>query len=429
MSLRNRTDHGRRNALKALGLASAATVAYPLGPGLTGRVTAGAAERLTSQRFKVGVLLPSSDYRPSPAGNFKAGMELHLERMNYQCAGRAISLAAHDIGTGVRKAVGTSRDLVEKERADLVIGLLNPRTSLWLREIYETNRTPFIEASAGERIVDEGNNSPWIFHNSLALWQSSLALGRWAARNVGRQAVIASSMHDSGFDTLRAFRYGFEEGGGKVTEIYVTEPTQGMTHADVVRQIAKARPDVVGAFYSRGDAADFINAYSNAGLAGEIPVLGSGFMADPRARAAMASSGINVRCSLSWSDGIDTEENRSFIAAYRSMYGVAPDPFALLGYDTARMVCAALESLGGTSASGDALRRALGSVAFTSPRGELTVDGRTNTLLSPLYLSEMRHSVSGMGNRIVETFSPAEGASAAPALAAQCGWLNSYLSV
>jgi branched-chain amino acid transport system substrate-binding protein len=169
-----------------------------------------------------------------------------------------------------------------------------------------------------------------------------------------------------------------------------------------------------------------MEAYAAAGLA-NVPLLGSGLMADTHELDAHGASALGMRSALSWSEGIDTAENRSFMSAYRRANGKPADAFALLGYDTAAMIATAFGTM---SREGGDLREALGSVTFTGPRGVVTVDPETRSIVTPLYLSQVRRTAGGPSNAIAATLDTTSGMRLdADGLASRQGWLNSYLSV
>ena len=91
-----------------------------------------------------------------------------------------------------------------------------------LRHTLNETRTPLIANTVGERIVTQAESSPYVFYNSLNYWQANKATGEWAAKNVGRKAFIAGSFYESGYDTVYAFRHGFEGTGGEVVGSYIT---------------------------------------------------------------------------------------------------------------------------------------------------------------------------------------------------------------
>src|SRR2546426_10380737 len=83
-------------------------------------------------------------------------------------------------------------------------------------------RTFLILADAGANIVRETEQSPYVFHNTLGYWQSSLALGEWAVRNIGKKVFVASSFYESGYDALYAFRLGAEIAGRRGRRTYIS---------------------------------------------------------------------------------------------------------------------------------------------------------------------------------------------------------------
>lgn len=426
------TSVSRRQVLKSFGLASVA--AAPLLSGLPGKAVASTAKNLAgwSRPVSIGVLLPQSNIYPSPSESFLKGMQLRLDAINREFGAGSVSLIAEEVGRGVGKTVGASRKLLEQNGADLVVGFMNPRAIHWIRDTFESSRTPFVAASTGECIPDDAGSSPYIFHCSLNQWQAHMAMGTWTAAHAGRRVAVITSFHDSGYDTLPAFRCGFEEAGGEIISTHVIGvPNSTVTTESALAEIAASRPDVVYALFSDGLVEDFVCTYSRSTLADNVPLFGSGLMMEQQLLANRGNHAHGIVSCFPWSEQLQTPENIQFMAAYRQMAGRPADSYALLGHDTASLVADAL-----TASRGNAGRtrflQALREASFISPRGRVTMDARTQSMITPLYLRRGEQSGSGISNAIVTELPKIREASARNLMAAQGqtgGWLNSYISI
>ena len=90
----------------------------------------------------------------------------------------------------------------------------------------------------------------------------------------------------------------------------------------------------------------FLGGACAAGATG-IPLLGSAFLTYENALASQGSAALGVRTAATWSPSLGGRANATFSSAYRKKTGRAPDAFAMLGYETGRMVSAALAGSGG----------------------------------------------------------------------------------
>jgi len=377
--------------------------------------------------LRVGLLLPQSQLYPAIGANFRAGMDLFLAQRS--SADRPISLIAHEYGTTPSVAIEQAHDLISKGQADMIVGSLSSGVAATLHPLLHERQMPLLVSNIGANLTRDDRNSPYIIRNSFSYWQSSWALGRWAAGNLGKQAFVVSSFYDSGYDSLYAFQLGFESAGGTITSTKVTHrPTDtGELHM-LMADIQQTQPDLVFAAYSGAQATDFVRAYAHAGLSARIPLLGSGFLTDESLLSHQGDVALGIKTALPWARTLDLPANQAFTNAFQNFSGRPADPFAVLGYDTARLISTAASSAGDT----EQLRGALAGTAFDSPRGMVQMDKTLLEINTPLYLREVRAGAGGLSNIVIGKLPalPTNNAEIAALRAStKTGWSNAYLYV
>jgi branched-chain amino acid transport system substrate-binding protein len=399
----------RRGLFKAAG---ALAGALALGP-LTLRLgAAGRGEALT-----VGLLLPRSSLYPQLGASLLAGLGLAAAH------GRPLRLLAEEYGTLPSAAAAAATRLVEQRGAQLLVGPFSTTSLGLLRPLLEARQVPLIATTAGANLPREAAPSPYIFRHTLGLWQGSLAAGAWAAANLGRRAFIAASAHDGGFDAVDAFQLGFEQAGGEVVATQLSHrPGASAGLPELMTAIAAARPSLVYAAYAGAQADEFLHAFADAGLAGQIPLVGAGLLADGAAPAAAVPE---ITSALSWSPALATPAALALRAELPQAMGQPADAFAALGYDTGLLIAAG-------SGAGRELRDSLARASVVGARGALSVDPRTGVVASPLYLSATRWDGAARHDALAAEL-PLTSAlveRAAPLLSAlKTGWLNAYLCI
>jgi branched-chain amino acid transport system substrate-binding protein len=404
-------------------------------PDAAGAVARAAAPaiRAGAAALRIGVLLPQPLLYPDMGRNFLAGMQLYLSQVAGRAAGRAVELVIREYGVVPSLALEKARQLVADAQVDFVAGTIKPDIAAGLHPLLHERQVPFIVSDVSADVPRAGQPSPYVFRNSLGHWQSSWALGRWAARNVGRSAFIAASFYESGYDAIYAFQLGFESVGGTIVKTHITHLPSGSDDlAPLMAQIGAARPNLVYAAYSGQQAVDFVRAYAAARKLKQIPLLGSGFLVDESLLPAQDRAALNVRTALPWAGSLGTLENRLFTRAYQAYTGRPADSFAVLGYDTSQMIVRAVNAVGGDTADFSALVRALGSTAFASPRGSLSMDPATLDITGPLYLREVRRVRGALRNTVVAALDapPAQDERLAELRdSLKTGWRNAYLCV
>ena len=74
------------------------------------------------------------------------------------------------------------------------------------------------------------------------------------------------------------------------------------------------------------------------------------------------------------------------------------------GYDTARVIVDALNTVKGKTDDKQAFLKAIGDVKFKSPRGDFLFDAATNNVINPVYIRELIKDPSlGYVNKVKTT--------------------------
>ena len=372
------------------------------------------------ERRKIGVLLPQSSVYPQLSTNFLAGMNLHFNQVGRQ----GVSLVSSQIASR-GQAWQEAQAMLRGQNIDLLVGMVSPGIASSLHSSLAASNTALIAASLGENLARVDEHSAYVFHHTLGLWQANWALGKWAATTLGRSAIIASSYHDSGYDTSYAFRMGYEAAGGKVLASYVTHrPAADVGLSALMASIKQNKPNLVFASYYGQAAVDLLNAYARAGLSRSIPLVGTAFLVDQAVVKSVGSAAAGVRTAMSWAASLDTAENQAFVGAYQLKTGKSPDAFALLGYETAHLVLAAVDRQAGS------VTDALATAGFSGPRGAVAMNASTHTTSGPHYLQQAKQQGINIHNVVLSAL-PAvgehDGEVAALRSSLKTGWSSSYL--
>lgn len=424
--LRRQRRITRRHLLKTAGSLTGAALSGALGADLIGRAHAVEAKAASgtgwqsayaTDPIKIGVLLPESSLYLRMRSSLLAGLRLAVAQHNNHVASRQIELVPRVFGTLPSQSVPHARTLIDEEQVDLLIGAIGSSLPARLDDLIRRARVPLIVSHVGANIPRHTTADPLIARVSLQQWQAHWALGAWAARQVGRRALIAASFYESGYDTIYAFHHGFESAGGTIDRTIVThQPSQPHDFATISRAVENAAPDVMFAAYSGSEATDFLQAYADRGFAGVVPLATSSFMLNDQPAAQQWSA-------ASWGPQVGTDQNRSFMAAYQSQTGRVPDAFAALGYDTARLIVGAIDAVGGDVRARDSFMQALDRIAVDGPRGRVAMQPATRSASSPIYLHTH-------GAASVELAPPAiDAVRASLGDGPRTGWLTPYLCI
>ena len=371
--------YSRAHLLRLAGVGAGAAVGGPLLR--TGEAWARGA------KLKVGVLAPSGSHYPRMGEKLLAGLELGLERH-----AASSSLVVRRVEAGYGGARESARELLDSG-ADVVVAGVTAPVAQQLEPLFREQRKTLLVANVGAHVVRPDQRSPWVIYNSLLDWQASFAMGVWAAGRVGRRALVLTSLSDAGYDAIYAFRRGFGRSGGQVVETIVTHDGDTEPLHSRLQAARELSPTVAYVVATGPRAAEIVRAYRASGP--RAPLLASPFAVEDYVLPSLGAAGRGIRSVASWATAVRRPELRR------------PDPFEVLGYESALLLAAGLRPVKGL-------------------RGPLRIDRRTNTILAPLFLRKVR----SRGNAVVGR-APSVGAfpRALHPIADETtsGYLNEYL--
>jgi branched-chain amino acid transport system substrate-binding protein len=316
--------------------------------------------------------------------------------------------------------------LIERDKVDLVVAAFDSQAAVGIRPLLEQSRVPLIAADSGANLIRPGDRSPYLTYNTINAWQTSWALGDWSARTLGKNAVVVASCYESGYDTLYTFELGFTAAGGQVHNTHITHvPGRADDWPTLLRTISSANPDVVYAMYSGAEAADFATAYAGSSLAGRVPLLGRSFMSSHGAGSGDRGARIFTHTASSWNAALDTPINRKFITDYHQTTQRAADSFAVLGYDTGRLIVEAARK----SSRASHLPEAIADVSFVGPRGRVQIDPAARAFNTPIYLriAQQNGATDASQHSVLSCIHTDDPQLEAFMAAPKTGWLYPYL--
>lgn len=201
----NVLTYTRRDVLRASGVIAAAAATLQILPVAQMKGVAQLAP------LELGVVLPRSAAYVHLSESILAGLRLYFA----QHSGRSIALRTRELAPGSGAIGAAAEQLQASGPLDFLIGMVTPAVAAQLHERLVSSGTVFVNATVGANVPREIDRSAHVLHSSLAHWEASWALGRWAAQHLGRRGIVATSLYDSGYDALYAFRRGFEGGGAR----------------------------------------------------------------------------------------------------------------------------------------------------------------------------------------------------------------------
>jgi branched-chain amino acid transport system substrate-binding protein len=351
--------------------------------------------------IRIGFLTVRSGPLAAGGKQMEEGIQLFLKERNNTIAGRKVELFIADTGGNPAQAKTKVQELVERNRVHVVVGPLAAFEAIAIDDYIRQTRTPTVSCSAAAEDLTQRKPNPWFVRTVGTSAQPNHALGEYAAKTLGykRVAIIADDFA-YGHETAAGFQRTFEDNGGKVVQ-RLLPPLNVPDYGSYIAQI-KRDVDAVYAGFAGANGFRFLRQYREYGL--KLPVLGSMTTADEGILRQMGDEAIGVVSGGWYAAGIDSPENKRFVAAVNKEYGADPGYYTLGAYSAGALVEAAARAVGGKVEDKDAFMKALRNPGTVrDPRGEWKLDEYGNPVM-PAYIRKVERRGGKLVNTVVQTY-------------------------
>jgi len=361
-----------------------------------------------ADKIKVGFMLPYSGTYAKLGQAIENGFKLYVQEQGGKLAGQELEYYKVDDESNPAKGPENANRLIKRDRVDILVGTVHSGVAMALAKAAKQSDTTLIIPNAGADAITGPLCSKGIFRTSFTNWQPSYAMGPVALDKGYKTAVTITWNYAAGKEAIAGFKESFEKGGGKIVK-ELTLPFPKAEFQPLLTEVAALKPDAVFTFFAGGGAVKFVKDYAASGLGKTIPLLSSGFLTDGNIQAQGAAAQ-GLLTTLHYADGLNTPRDNAFRAGYAKQYpDMAPDVYAVQGYDAAQLLAAGLLAVKGDVAKKEAMRNAMRGATIDSPRGKFTLS-RAGNPIQDIYL---RKVVGGqnlnMGVAVKALADPARG--------------------
>ncbi|NUB09862.1 ABC transporter substrate-binding protein [Azospirillum sp. Vi22] len=337
--------------------------------------------------LKIGMITTLSGPGAGLGIDIRDGFALAVEHAGGKLGGQDTQVIEADDQQKPDVAVGLANRMVERDRVQVVTGVVWSNLALAMLPTLAGGQTFFISPNAGPSQLAGAQCNPYFFNAAYQNDQIHEAVGKHVQDEGFKKVYLMAPNYPAGKDGLAGFKRYYK--GEVAGEVY-TQVGQ-LDYAAELAQLKAAAPDAVYVFYPGGMGINFIKQYEQAGLKGAVPLFGPGFSFDQDILAAVGESALGVKNSAQWSPDLDNAANKTFVADFKAKYGRIPSMYAAQGYDTALLIDTAVKAVGGNLKDKDKLRAALASAKLQSLRGEVAF----NTNHYPIHNIYLREVVKG----------------------------------
>ena len=383
---------------KFLALTLAAAL-LPLASAMAQTVKIGFITSFTGQNASVGVMMDKTVklWMKEHEKDLPAGVKVEI-------------LNRDDTGPNPEVAKRLATELITRDKVDFLAGVIWTPNAAAIAPIAAEGKTPFVIMNAGTSGIIPPAGAPYTVRVSFTLWQSSLPLGQWAAKNNLKKVYSLVSDFGPGIDAETAFKQGFTDGGGTIVEA-VRMPLATQDFAPFMQKAKDAKPDAVFVFIPAGvQATGVMKAYSDLGLAqAGIKLIGPGDITTDEELPNMGDVALGAITMFHYSAAAKRPANDAFVKAWQRDYGANDWPAfeAAATWDGMMAIFDTIKAQNGKMSGEKSYQLLKGWKTDNSPRGPIMIDPDTGDIVQNEYLRRVEKVNGVLGNVELETFGTA----------------------
>ncbi len=364
-----------------------------------------ASTEVLAQPVKVGIVGPFSGPFAHYGSLFKAAVEGYVATRGGKLAGKEIEFIYRDTGGPNPSQTKTLvQELIVKDKVDYLGGFVFTPNAMAVAPLIQQSQTPTVIFNAATSSITE--KSEYFIRTSYTLWQVTVPMAQWAAKQNMKKIVTAVTDYGPGIDAETAFKSEFTKQGGTVVES-IRMPIVTTDFGPFVQRIKASGAQAVYIFLPGGPPnLGFVKAYNENGLAkAGIEFLGSA-ETDEFDLQKFGDTALGLTTAFHYSGAHDSPENKKFVEALKKRDPNAVANYASVGaWDGMYVIQKMIEATGGKKDGAKALAAAR-TLKWESPRGPVQIDSKTRHITQNVYLRKVEKVGGMLVNKETQSFGP-----------------------
>lgn len=329
---RNPSPELSRRRLLQAGAAGATLAASPFAVNIV---------RAQGANIKIGFLTPLTGPYAAEAQDQVRAAQLAVKDFNDAGGfnGRKAELLVRDDKLNPGEAATRTLELIEKDKADFIVGSLSAATQLSMNAVTRERKVIFNSISQSDAINEAKDWSPYTFHEALNPHLTSGAVARYAFPKYGKKIVYLTADYAYGHEMVR----GFERAGkelGATTLADIRHPLGAADYSAFLPRIQALKPDILVLCNFGKDLVNSCKQATDFGLKSTTRIITPVLVFTARqAGGADVFEGVVGGTSYYWAMESTIPSSRAFNDKFRKAYGGAvPSDYGALGYAGVRSV-------------------------------------------------------------------------------------------
>src|SRR3984957_10631942 len=329
-------------------------------------VIAFAGPAVAADAIRIGFVNTFSGPSASIGNDARNGLELALDHLGRQMAGRPVEVIYEDDQQKPDVGKQKTEKLIQSDHVDFLTGYNWSNVLLASLKPAVDTETFLIGINAGPSQLAGELCSPYVFLTSWQNDQTPAAMGLYMNQQGIKSVFLIAPNYAAGKDRLAGFKTTFK--GQVLGEEYTVWPTQ----LDFSAELAKARAskaESIFVFFPGAAGVQFLNQFVQAGMREQIPLYTDGTI-DELSLPLQKENALGVLGAIEWVNDLPNDENKRFVFDYRKKHPDLPPSFyGAQAYDAVLLINSAVVAVKGDLTKKDAMRAEMERANFKSLRG------------------------------------------------------------
>ncbi len=289
--------------------------------------------------LRIGTVLPFTSGLATSAREMQTAFNLYIKQHGGKLGGLPVKVFYEDSQENPALDVTLTKKLVQQENVHLLAGAMLAFEGLAMVPTITKSKIALVGMSGVTADEYRKIRSPYI---SLAAKhmpdQEEFPLGTYAAKTLHyKKAAVVCQDYAWGWQTCGGFEYAFEHAGGQIVK-KIYPPLNTTDYSPYVTQIPHD-VDVVYCTTVGPDVPRFVKAYSDFGLMGKVPLIGSEDLVAADAYRYYTTQDAGILGSTPFTTAIKRPQMQAYVKAYEAAYGgKAPTFWGEAAYSAALII-------------------------------------------------------------------------------------------
>jgi branched-chain amino acid transport system substrate-binding protein len=341
---------------------------------------------------KLGIVAPMTGPNSRYGAFAMHGAQLAVKEINDAGGvnGNKLQIDTGDSQCAPVEGVSATQRLINEDQVKFIVGDICSSVTLAMQPVVEDAKVLLLNAaSSNPQITYKAGvgGFKWTYRNYPTDETRAAMAVKYAAeqRNLHKFAVLSVDSDFGRGAVAFSKKYLPEYGSSIVSEDYFKEGEVDF-HSVLVKIRASGAQAIL--MYSQTDTTAIVGQQMiEMGLAGKVPLVGSGDFNVPSNIEAAPTAMEGAVEAAAWLPSYDSAGNQAFVKRYQAAYGgEEPNPHAYQFWETTHLLAQAM--IDAKSTDGDAVRAALSAIKYDSPMGKIIFDDH-NQARRPMILIEV----------------------------------------